>query len=113
MNTVNKTTSLVTDEMLTTFLLTYSGPGFEFPDPSRARKALEAALARQDCAPTGASTDEQLVADAAEAIRAENRRLLARDGDGYRASPEDLARAALSVVLKTTSVHPEGPHHHE
>lgn len=40
----------------------------------------------------------QSVLDGAEAIRALNRRLAARDGDGYRASPEDLAAAVLSTV---------------
>lgn len=40
----------------------------------------------------------QHVIDGAEAIRALNRRLSARDGEGYRASPEDLAAAVLSTV---------------
>ncbi|QOP64791.1 hypothetical protein SEA_DELAGARZA_32 [Microbacterium phage DelaGarza] len=43
-------------------------------------------------------TDDQTIADAAEAIRALNRRLSERDGPDYKASPEDLARAALSVI---------------
>lgn len=43
-------------------------------------------------------TDDQTIADAAEAIRALNRRLSDRDGEGWQASPEDQARAALSVI---------------
>jgi len=42
--------------------------------------------------------DPQTITDAAEAIRALNRRLHERDGDDYKASPEDLAAAALSVI---------------
>lgn len=42
--------------------------------------------------------DDQTVQDAAEAIRALNRGLAERDGEGWQASPEDQARAALSVI---------------
>lgn len=42
--------------------------------------------------------DAEQIEQAAERIRALNRRLAARDGDGYRASPEDQAKAALNIT---------------
>ena len=38
------------------------------------------------------------IENGAAAIRALNTRLHARDGDGYKASPEDLAQAVLSTI---------------
>lgn len=48
--------------------------------------------------PTPTTETDTSVTIGAEAIRALNRRLHERDGDDYRASPEDLAQAVLSTI---------------
>ena len=51
------------------------------------------------------SADDQTIEDAAEAIRALNRRLAERDGPDYKASPEDQARAVFSVLQDAVVEH--------